>query len=117
MTEVTMKLDITRKLEILANLKPGEMWPDELGGSAFNYAPAISEICAEALAEIQRLRCLAGQCEGHTEPAVMTFYSQPTWQPPIPPDASKYWYTVETKPEPAPEPWGSPFAMDTRNWK
>ena len=48
--------DITRKLELLANLKPGDMLPAELGVPEFGWGGAISEICAEALAEIQFCR-------------------------------------------------------------
>ena len=42
--------DITRKLELLANHETGEPWPDEI------WAQGMTSICAEALAEIDRLR-------------------------------------------------------------
>jgi hypothetical protein len=79
-------MDITRKLELVANLKPGQMWPAELGpelGSTNNWGTAISAICAEALAEIQKLRT------HEREQAEKTLI----------------------------EAWGSPFAMNTENWK
>jgi hypothetical protein len=50
---MTEALDITRKLEILANLKLGDEMPSELGPITGNW---MSGICAEALAEIYQLR-------------------------------------------------------------
>ncbi len=47
--------DITRKLELVANLNLGDMWPAELG-TAGDWGTALSAICAEALAEITALR-------------------------------------------------------------
>lgn len=83
--------DITRKLELMANLKPGDPWPSaDLGGNEYDYVPAINAMCAEALAEITRLRCDVTHLAGSRDK----------------------WVTSYTA-----EPWGSPYAMNTENWK
>jgi hypothetical protein len=92
--------DITRKLELLANLKPGEEMPQELGGNNWNWGEVISGICAEALSEIQRLRAHERASE--------------KWLAELVP------YRGSLRPptdEPKPEPWGSTYAMNTENWK
>lgn len=153
--------DITRKLELVANIKPGSMWPAELG-EAMNWGTALSAICAEALAEINRLR--AGEQREISElvPVKLGKWPEPVdWErvfygngksemmePPlrsvhpqlekdIPrvlagqglrimsrpngsvvahPSGDGVALTSMAHPEPAPEPWGSPFAMNTENW-
>lgn len=108
--------DITRNLEILGNIKPGDPWPsNELGGDCLNYIPAISAICAEALAEIKRLR-ECGQVGWKTIIRAATAPNMATvieWHP------LEVDYMLVQKPEPelAPELWGSPYAMNTENWK
>lgn len=52
---MAIPMDITKKLELIANLNRGEIWPDELGPEEACES-VISGICAEALAEINNLR-------------------------------------------------------------
>jgi hypothetical protein len=86
--------DITRKLEMIAVLKSGE----------WEWGKLLST-CAEALAEIHRLRAHERASE--------------RWLAELMPvtDAEKAFIAYGTAyPEPAPEPWGSTFAMNTENW-
>lgn len=50
--------DITEKLHIIANLKPGDVFPEEFGPN--NWGSVISHVCAEAKEEIDSVR---GQLE------------------------------------------------------
>ena len=87
-------MDITRNLELLSNIR----------GVAMIGAQDVSEIAAEALAEIERLRAH----ERASEKWLAELVPHPTFVMPAlrpPTDDSK------------PEPWGSPFAMNTENWK
>jgi hypothetical protein len=156
-------MDITRKLELIANLKPGDPWPSaDLGGNEFNYAPAISAMCSEALAEIQRLRLSEGWRErgAYVYPVAemtmdwrgamraATIECDEIKERSIHPqmekdiervtqkiaDSHRYMADCQTRylaqgvaahmtdlrppmDEPKPDPWGSPFAMNTENWK
>jgi hypothetical protein len=132
-------MDITRKLELVANLKPGQMWPAELGpelGSTNNWGTAISAICAEALAEIHKLRT-------HERERGVYFIETPeNWLSIVHPPKTVEWspimpdnwtgivhkpkiveWSVVNDPEREQaektliEAWGSPFAMNTENWK
>lgn len=47
--------DIAHKLQIMANLKPGDSMPPEIGPDMY-WGSAISQLCADALAEIRRVR-------------------------------------------------------------
>lgn len=146
--------DIARKLELIAHLQTGEMWPDELGpelGESNNWGTALSAICAEALAEIKRLRHAEWQ-SSHQKglPSIQTAaansvytHAEPIYK--LPPDPVPKYCTVHFFPckcvasaeagsfkaeqwpvagqlspqdvhEPAPDPWGSAFAMNTENW-
>jgi hypothetical protein len=50
-------MDITRKLELLANVKAGHPTNLPEAGFDFNWSKqALAELCAEALAEIKKLR-------------------------------------------------------------
>jgi hypothetical protein len=169
------EMDITRKLELIANLKPGDPWPSaDLGGNEFNYAPAISAMCSEALAEIQRLRqdegyrsqgmyMLMPSASQYVEWSVVNDPTGWSFTPTTPSSLERQWPKVfgktstqvivddphaereqaektiagawvpqsgtaigkldpnqlkpSTPSEPVPEPWGSPFAMNTENWK
>jgi hypothetical protein len=137
--DITMT-DITRKLELIANLKPGQSWPDGLG-PAMDWGTALSAICAEALAEINRLRAHERASEKwlaellpvtDAEKAFIAYGTQhPGMAPPDRNTALEECFSetegiatvaVMAEPgavyaEPAPEPWGSPFAMNTENWK
>jgi hypothetical protein len=179
-------MDITRKLELIANLKPGDPWPSaDLGGNEFNYAPAISAMCAEARAEIQRLRQdeessysawlsiftpsrigepmkvfgktatqvivddphepmtdqdrafvaahMADTAENAEYKNAVRMLNDPKTVSDLGPFAVnqvrasivqyektgewKNWWQQQATAEPSPEPWGSPFAMNTENWK
>jgi hypothetical protein len=57
--EEEVSMDIVAKLDLLGGLKPGDPFPDELGGTS-NWGPAISRLANDAAAEIRRLRRLAG---------------------------------------------------------
>lgn len=77
---MTEPLDITRKLELLANLQPGEQMPPELETNRWFRESLSSRL-------------------NNMEIDAKIVISQ------------------RVHPETPPEPWGSPFAMDTRNWK
>lgn len=49
-------LDIVQRLAIVANLKPGEMLPAEIASPNENWGLHISQLCADAKTEIERLR-------------------------------------------------------------
>jgi hypothetical protein len=191
-------MDITRKLELLANVKAGHPTNLPEAGFDFNWSKqALAELCAEALAEIQRLRIHETWRErgmymlmpSGQEPQTVEWstVNDPTIAPVIPTPrkrqvrvdildrlkkagemrpgtansdvnvyatpvsltwgdvdaavkeierlrtherASEKWladlmpYPAVTKSslrpptdEPKPDPWGSPFAMNTENWK
>jgi hypothetical protein len=50
--------DILHKLDAVAILKPGDIWPKELG-EELNWAKTISQLCAEASAVIRSQRASA----------------------------------------------------------
>jgi hypothetical protein len=57
-------MDIVEKLTIVADLKLGDPWPEEVFGPEFEgkgWAGAISKLCKEAKEEIEMLR---GNLEG-----------------------------------------------------
>ncbi len=112
----TAMTDITRKLELLANLKPGEMMPPELGDG--NWALVISGICAETLTGIEMLKRelreyiinhgkLMGENGRMRRDLATSKLSGNTPTQVI----------IDDPQEPAPEPWGSAYAMNTENWK
>src|ERR1700731_2804458 len=102
-------MDIAEKLQIVANLKPGDPLPPEIGPN-INWGLAISQLCADALAEIQRLRapCSAPLEKWTDAPSSMVFDGIIEKGEVL---------TIKLNPEtkPAPEPWGSPYAMNTEN--
>ena len=104
--------DISKKLELIANLQVGEAFPPDVCGEFEPWCCAISRVCAEALAEIERLR---------SDKEAVIHYQVPT---------SVFWFpdtrrTVEWSWSPSadigsttvePQPWGSPYAMNPENW-
>jgi hypothetical protein len=50
--------DILHKLDAVAMLKPGDIWPNELG-EELSWAAVISQLCAEASAVIRSQRASA----------------------------------------------------------
>jgi hypothetical protein len=85
--------DLLAMLRKIQNLKPGDMMPEEWGPG--EWGTPLSKLCGEAADEIERLRC-------HDR-------------------ASEKWLAelvpVKVSPQPNPEPWGSPYAMNPENWK
>ena len=81
--------DLLEKLELMANLQPGDSIPPEVGPSE-NWGLAVSKLFAEALGEIKSLRAKLGALP----------QAQDAPQPP--------------QPE---EPWASTFVLDPNNWK
>jgi hypothetical protein len=51
-------LTILEKLEVIAGLKAGDLFPEEFGPN--NWGSVISHTCSEAKAEIERLRNVSG---------------------------------------------------------
>ncbi len=131
--------DITRKLELIANLKPGEILPNEIcNGNQWDWGTLISGICSEALAEIKMLRSYRTASIKAFASANWITLHDPQWKPfypnPILPPATlnQIEWSVANDPavwdlnstslrpptsEPKPDPWGSAFAMNTENWK
>ncbi len=144
--------DITRKLELLANIKS----PCE----SYGY-DVIASTCAEALAEIKRLRGQVISVDAAIGPGLMALMKAitdqskevgssaniPVGEPPVWPIDWKHavrsatvdcdtlrvdpsfklsgklsgntatQVIIDDPQKPAPEPWGSAFAMNTENWK
>lgn len=123
--------DITRKLELMANTHPGV---------ELIHAPTVAKICADALAEIKFLKSelvrhsqrKADLPDNRGRVCGIPYATIPVFPENLPLEGSPYvsapWPDdprLVEKPdgtvvinfeEPAPEPWGSPFAMNTENW-
>jgi hypothetical protein len=107
-------MDITRKLELLANLQFGQIVPPEIGINSISTD--MQKLCAEALAEINKLRTHERERGVYfiNAPDNWTAQSLPSSLPPYTPSTISEREQAEKT---LVEAWGSPFAMNTENWK
>ncbi len=97
--------DLMKKLELMANLKVGDMVPPEVAPNQWDWAEAVTKLFADALEEIEALTkdLILAKASATPKPkrglriigdgVALTSAFHPT------------------------EPWASPYVMDQKNWK
>lgn len=100
--------ELTDRLKQIAEIQPGAPEPDWMAQEKCGWGVALSKLCAEALAEIERLQF---QVQGMVQVTDIYIYRDTIA------NHRCAGLTEVTQPaEPTP-PWGSTFVMNPENWK
>ena len=108
--------DLLKKLELMANLKAGDMVPPEIAPNPWDWAEPVTKLFADALEEIRRLYADVDALT--TNPVFVVVHSaleqkrlKLATESVEPPDVDGEPVDVRDL------VWASPYVMDPKNWK